>query len=117
MVYVIGNDEIIKIGYTKNASSLKRRIKSLQTGCPFTLKIIKTFPKWTMKEERNLHKRFEEFRTSGEWFTYTDIIKKTIFNLKLKEDIKNMDIEEILQEVIDTDLEEAFNMGCYIIKY
>jgi hypothetical protein len=70
IVYLIlGGDELYKIGTTK--SSAQKRLKSLQTGSPFKLQLLKEYVSPHYKKiERMLHKRFAEFKTrdSGEWF-------------------------------------------------
>jgi len=54
----------VKIGY---ATDITKRIKSLQTGFPETLIIVKSFP-GNMKDEEAIHSEFGEFHLRGEWF-------------------------------------------------
>lgn len=65
-IYVIHADGTnrIKIGYTQN---LKERSASIQTGCPYPIKVLTTWPGQTWME-KEIHKYFSKFRCSGEWF-------------------------------------------------
>lgn len=64
---------ISKIGVSKNPF---KRIKELQTGCPYKLEISKIFEsKYTTKVEKTLHYRFAHLKIDedihnlgGEWF-------------------------------------------------
>jgi hypothetical protein len=65
MIYFIGfKTTHIKIGYT---SDLNRRIKELQTGCPFKLKVLATM-QGDSQTEAGLHLMFASKRAVGEWF-------------------------------------------------
>ena len=67
MIYLIktkGND-FYKIGYTSD--SINKRLKSIQTGCPYKLKVINKI-NGSMEQEKILHTLFKEYRTQGEWF-------------------------------------------------
>lgn len=64
-VYVIGFDGYVKIGFTGNP--IEFRLAGLQTGCPAKLHVYAMIP-GTLKDERDLLKRFSEFKTYGEWF-------------------------------------------------
>lgn len=76
-VYIFEAEEkgIYKVGVSKNA---KKRLKEVQTGCPFKLKIKETFDsKYAYKIESNLHrvlksKKEPSFELEddfiGEWF-------------------------------------------------
>lgn len=67
MIYLIKtkDNDFYKIGYTSDC--INKRLKSIQTGCPYKLKVInKIKGKW--EQERILHTLFKEYRTQGEWF-------------------------------------------------
>ena len=75
---------VYKVGISSN---VEKRIKTLQTGCPYKLEILKTFqsPK-ASKIEKVLHRQYSskkidenEYSLKGEWF-YLGI--KTIINFK-----------------------------------
>jgi DNA-binding CsgD family transcriptional regulator len=58
----------VKIGYSER---VKERLKQIQsTECP-TCKLIAHFP-GSYGVERYLHKKYESYRLSGEWFKLTD---------------------------------------------
>jgi len=67
IIYFIqsGNNGPIKIGHTK--FNINSRLKSLQTGNPVKLILIKTI-KGDLKKERKIQKKFYEDNIRGEWF-------------------------------------------------
>lgn len=56
----------IKVGRSGNPD---KRLKSLQTGSPYPLRIILVLDRrgW---QEKALHERLSRFHTKGEWFLY-----------------------------------------------
>lgn len=68
-------------GTVKIGSSLEpqARLKELQTGHPFELKVEATLPGGT-DEEFEFHRRFADERLKGEWFKITDFIERIIKN-------------------------------------
>ena len=70
LVYFIREDSgNVKIGVTAN---LKKRLKAIQTHNPHKMAVVKTIHcsniQQAKKAEKELHKRFSEFRQNGEWF-------------------------------------------------
>ena len=61
-----------KIGYSNNP---KARLAQLQTGNPFSLELVSVI-KGDLSLEKKLHKRFEEYKLSGEWFEYSKKVKE-----------------------------------------
>lgn len=58
-----------KIGYTRNKSTLKKRVKQLQTGNPNKIHIVKYFEtSHGRKVETTLHHIYSMKRLEGEWF-------------------------------------------------
>ncbi|MGU3387161.1 GIY-YIG nuclease family protein [Methylobacterium sp. D53M] len=68
MIYVVGFDKYVKIGFTES-SDAKGRIAEVQAGLPAKLTVYMTFP-GTIADERELHERFKAWRLRGEWFRY-----------------------------------------------
>jgi hypothetical protein len=68
IVYFIraGANGPIKIGFTSN---LQRRLEFLQSGNHHRLKCLHTIA-GTARLEREMHRRFEQLRITGEWFRY-----------------------------------------------
>lgn len=65
-IYILKSDKYYKIGITKN---LDKRIDQLQTGNPHEIYLVcSTFVENTSGFERKLHKEFDQYRISGEWF-------------------------------------------------
>lgn len=60
----------IKIGYTRSISPAAR-VASLQSGCPFPLRVIHTMA-GSQLDEQALHVRFATLRLHGEWFSDKD---------------------------------------------
>ncbi len=57
----------VKIGHAVN---IKTRMRSIKTGCPFELELIRV-EDGGASEERAVHQRFADRRIQGEWFTLT----------------------------------------------
>jgi hypothetical protein len=71
-VEAVGCDRI-KIGFTKK---LEERVLSLQTGCPFPVRLLRA-QKGTLRDEADLHARFwsAHIEGVGEWFrASTDLL-------------------------------------------
>lgn len=86
-IYLIKAQEIYlyKIGITKNVD---RRLKQLQTGCPFKLEVVEVYEanNFVTKIENILHRSFSCYQKSsdlydlqGEWF---DLPNSIISNFK-----------------------------------
>lgn len=68
-VYVIGMDgtTLVKIGQTH--TSPETRLKSLQTGIPYRLKLLKVYACENQESvEKKLHRLLQNARAIGEWF-------------------------------------------------
>jgi len=70
-----GNN-LIKIGIAINP---KKRLRQLQSASPVKLHLLKII-EGSFPEERELHKRFKDTRTHGEWFLPTQDLLDTITN-------------------------------------
>ena len=58
---------LYKIGSTRN--SIRQRIQSLQTGCPYEIELVEYYEsQYGQLIERSLHNRFKYKQTFGEWF-------------------------------------------------
>lgn len=62
----------VKIGYT--ASDPNSRIKAIQCGCPFPVRLIAKI-EGPRTWEQQAHTMFSKYRQSGEWFEFTEPIK------------------------------------------
>ena len=64
MIYLIKAEEtnLYKIGYT--AGTTESRIKTMQTGCPYELSIIKEVD-GSLEKEKWLHKTFKKYRSKS----------------------------------------------------
>jgi len=68
--------DLYKIGVSKNSS---KRIKQIQTGCPYKLTLLKEFKsEFPYKIEKSIHNKFRMFKNTeedknlqGEWFCLT----------------------------------------------
>ena len=77
MLYLIRNDDKLKIGYTDD---LERRLKQYNTHNP-DYELIAT-RKGTAEFETFLHHRFKQYRIKGEWFIYNEDIIKDFYEYK-----------------------------------
>ena len=77
MIYFIknGDEDEVKIGYTGGESEI--RLSQLQTGNPKKLKVLKII-EGTVEDETKLKRRFAIYNIRGEWFRYSDEIKRYI---------------------------------------
>ena len=64
LVECLGPDNFYKIGFATNP---QQRLKELQIGCPYELKIILEFPGGLIKE-KELHAFYNNSYVRGEWF-------------------------------------------------
>jgi len=83
LLYVAQTHGSIKIGVT--SSSLEKRMKSLQTGCPFPIEEV-FYTTFNSREnafmfEKMIHTIFKKFNTSGEWFKDVPKFQKKIEKL------------------------------------
>lgn len=67
----IREQNVVKIGCSFDPDS---RLKEIQVGCPFEVKIEATLP-GHHTEEQAIHRRFADDRLRGEWFTITPMIE------------------------------------------
>lgn len=69
-IYLIGNSERFKIGFSKNP---EHRLKTLQTGNSENLILYKKYhsPKFYLKIEKALHFTYGHQNYNNEWFSLT----------------------------------------------
>ncbi len=82
----------IKIGYTKDAETLRSRVSTLQTAYPYPLGVLNIID-GTTKHEKALHAILDDFRLMGEWF------EASAFVLHVIESFHWEDIAEVLSHV------------------
>lgn len=75
-VYFIRHGSAVKIGYS---TDVHKRKASLQTASPGRLELLGTMPADRAKE-REIHQLFHSLRLGGEWFSYTEKLKRFIVN-------------------------------------
>lgn len=76
MIYFIksGDNGPVKIGYAVNITD---RMEQLQTANPEKLEVILSLP-GTFHKEKEIHEQFKHNRLRGEWFEYSDDLKRYI---------------------------------------
>jgi len=82
-VYIVRQGEMfIKVGVSHN---IVKRIALMQTGNPYKLKLMTSFPFESRAEafemERLLHKKLASCNKRGEWFDYKKAKKMLKFNV------------------------------------
>ncbi len=98
MIYLVKAEgtNLYKIGYT--GGKVRNRVKSMQTGCPHKLSVIKKV-EGSKYREKLLHEAFSSKQRQGEWFEFNDenleevsirmtTIKDCEFNFTEAEDCK-----------------------------
>jgi hypothetical protein len=78
-VYFIRQQDKIKIGYSKNVDA---RLRQLQTSSPVKLELV-GYIEGDQETEKQLHELFDDYRLSGEWFSYSEEIQDHISGLDL----------------------------------
>lgn len=79
LVYFLGAGPFVKIGQAR--MSPQRRIKQLQTGCPYPIELLAWLP-GGRERERALHRRFSQWRAQSEWFHATEEILAYVADIK-----------------------------------
>jgi len=74
MIYFIKANDRVKIGYAADPTN---RIPSIQTSSPFKLEVLLII-EGNYEVERKLHKRFQEYRITGEWFEYGERLESFV---------------------------------------
>lgn len=74
MIYLIVDPIRVtcKIGYSENP---RKRLKSLKTSSPYPL-ILAGIKDGSIADEKLLHDKFSQYFIQGEWFVFSDAIKK-----------------------------------------
>lgn len=92
----------MKIGYTRDHGSLKRRLASLQTGQPWRLEVLRVIEGGGQWMESWFHSVFSAAHSHWEWFTYTPAM------LEIEPDIETicrrmprMQAREALEAMVD----------------
>ncbi len=67
VIYVIGFDHYVKIGFSRN---VRQRRRALQDGLPRALDTYLVIPGGSFRTEKELHIRFSRYRLRGEWFLF-----------------------------------------------
>ena len=75
---------LIKIGFT--SKEVKQRVAELQTGCPDKLVVLATH-EGGEKQEAELHQKFSDLRTIGEWFRPDARLLRHIFSTETDIDV------------------------------
>jgi len=68
MIYFLATESeptLFKVGFT--SGNVFKRMKSIQTGCPYKLSVYATV-NGNQSTEREIHQRFNDYKLNGEWF-------------------------------------------------
>lgn len=79
VIYFARCGDHIKIGFTRGTP--EKRLKGLSTASPFPVELVASMP-GSQELERELHERFGEFHTKGEWFVFSDPIREYIASIE-----------------------------------
>jgi len=79
MIYLVAHlNQFVKIGFTKN---INKRLSQLQVSSPVKLEVLHLI-EGNVSLEKELHQKFKDFRTSGEWFNYDSSILEYFIDKK-----------------------------------
>lgn len=67
----------VKIGFT--SKNPRARVASLQTGCPFKLKLL-GYVFGNEPREAELHDVLKDYRCEGEWFEWSEYVERIIYD-------------------------------------
>lgn len=101
MIYLLNQESttLYKIGKTKN---ITRRIKQLQTGAAFDLRLSysqEVNPRFEAQIESTLHRRYNSYKTKGEWFDFDTVSLEDVIST-----IKT--VVQSVTDVLDANQEE-----------
>ena len=77
-MYFIQCNEFVKIGTTNN---IKKRLSTMQVGCPYTLYVVCSFSNLTLADEFKIHSALNRYRRNGEWFLLPEEIMNSLKSL------------------------------------
>ena len=106
-IYLIGNKSkgLYKIGMCKISKNPEIRLKELQNGCPFPLKIFKLFPsKYGSKLEKALHRRYAHQKKDQEG---EEVLRGEWFCLSILDTLQFLEICQKTEDNIDTVLKDS----------
>ena len=78
-VEAVGTDRV-KIGWTKD-DGLEQRLATLQTGCPYPLRAVATYP-GLMFHEHQEHSAFRDDWVHGEWFVRSPNLERRMRSIR-----------------------------------
>jgi DNA-binding XRE family transcriptional regulator len=84
MIYFIGSEYLIKIGFTDH---IQERIDSFESDIPFDFEVFGIIEGDEIKEQY-LHHVFKEFHVNREWFTYCQPIIDYVHKHKIEVPVK-----------------------------
>jgi hypothetical protein len=93
MIYVvktISEPAFIKVGFSKDKPL--KRLKSIQTGCPFKLELLYV-KKGSFIHEGIIHGNLRDFAAQGEWFHFTNECHEELLDVFKKFRFQNVSTE------------------------
>lgn len=90
VVYFIADESNVKIGITENIFTISTRLRNMQANCPnrlFVVGMIQTKDAYNLEQE--IHDIFSDFKKHGEWFNFSDDIKRYVATKCFNIDINN----------------------------
>ena len=77
IVYLLHAEDTKRYKIGTTSSTVERRLKELQTGCPFKLRPVKSVV-GGLSQESKIHDKFKEYRKQGEWFEFNGHVKRKV---------------------------------------
>lgn len=103
LTYFIKMDNMVKIGKSIHP---EKRLKALQTNNPSKLILLYTTNKFN---ESEIHNKFYEYRTQGEWYQFSDEIKQFIDQLKIEDEKQTKSMSNPYKEESYLYKKESYN--------
>lgn len=106
LIHAVGTNKF-KIG--KTCTPVSYRINDLQTGCPIRLRYVyHAYVENMNQTERELHYRFSDFRSIGEWFTLSHSdVKECITLMRLVQTTPSLSLSREVKIMVATEDEDA----------
>lgn len=86
----------VKVGETDDVN---RRLVQLQVSCPYKLNLLGTIPENVVKE-KDVKLAFKRFHIRGEWFEYSDLVRRATGMLVGEDQLKRSSSVRWIQNVV-----------------
>ena len=111
--FILDESGRIKIGYTKNEETLKKRIELFQCGNAESLNVIGFFNSIdASRSERILHIFFSKYHLLGEWFDYYKLLRDgmgSVLDSLIDERVRVLEDIESIENRLEVENDPSYN--------